>query len=423
MAESVAFKFSGPQVCRLTGVTYRQLDYWARTDLVTPSITPATGSGSKRALLLRRPARGQGHQVAARRRGVARARAPGGRVPALGPGGRPGVGQPRALRGRVGARPATTASSSTCCAAARASSTSCRSPAWSPNSRTILRESERREVGEGDRARRDRRVAGAREPRPAPERRVAAPRALRAPQRARSSRRSSTSTACEWRYEPIEFPLAWDDDGQPTRAFRPDFYVASADLYIELTVADQRLVTTKNRRSARSARSTPTCRSSSSTSATSPRCSSATPSGTAHRLRGLGFCRERPPPVRSTTRTSRSGPRWSPSAGWEMPLAYPTGTVAEHLACRHGRGRLRREPPRHGARRGPRDASTRCSDPDQRPRQDRAGPRAVHAPAHRGRLRASTTSSSGGSARSRFDVMPNASNTDAGARRAAAART
>jgi DNA-binding transcriptional MerR regulator len=35
-------------VCRLTGVTYRQLDYWARTELVTPSITPASGSGSKR---------------------------------------------------------------------------------------------------------------------------------------------------------------------------------------------------------------------------------------------------------------------------------------------------------------------------------------------------------------------------------------
>jgi DNA-binding transcriptional MerR regulator len=29
-------------------VTYRQLDYWARTQLVTPSITPAQGSGSKR---------------------------------------------------------------------------------------------------------------------------------------------------------------------------------------------------------------------------------------------------------------------------------------------------------------------------------------------------------------------------------------
>ena len=40
--------FSGPLVCRLSGVTYRQLDYWARTDLVTPSVTPAQGSGSKR---------------------------------------------------------------------------------------------------------------------------------------------------------------------------------------------------------------------------------------------------------------------------------------------------------------------------------------------------------------------------------------
>jgi DNA-binding transcriptional MerR regulator len=48
MTENSTFGFSGPTVCRLTGVTYRQLDYWARTGLVTPSITPATGSGSKR---------------------------------------------------------------------------------------------------------------------------------------------------------------------------------------------------------------------------------------------------------------------------------------------------------------------------------------------------------------------------------------
>jgi DNA-binding transcriptional MerR regulator len=48
MNDSFTSGFSGPTVCRLTGVTYRQLDYWARTDLVTPSITPATGSGSKR---------------------------------------------------------------------------------------------------------------------------------------------------------------------------------------------------------------------------------------------------------------------------------------------------------------------------------------------------------------------------------------
>jgi DNA-binding transcriptional MerR regulator len=49
MTDSLTTGFSGPMVCRLTNVTYRQLDYWARTDLVTPSITPATGSGSKRA--------------------------------------------------------------------------------------------------------------------------------------------------------------------------------------------------------------------------------------------------------------------------------------------------------------------------------------------------------------------------------------
>jgi DNA-binding transcriptional MerR regulator len=48
MTDSLAYGFSGPMVCRLTGVTYRQLDYWARTDLVTPSITAAQGSGSKR---------------------------------------------------------------------------------------------------------------------------------------------------------------------------------------------------------------------------------------------------------------------------------------------------------------------------------------------------------------------------------------
>ena len=48
MTEILSTSFSGPMVCRLTGVTYRQLDYWARTGLVTPSITPAMGSGSKR---------------------------------------------------------------------------------------------------------------------------------------------------------------------------------------------------------------------------------------------------------------------------------------------------------------------------------------------------------------------------------------
>ncbi len=48
MDQVITSGFSGPTVCRLTGVTYRQLDYWARTELVTPSVTAARGSGSKR---------------------------------------------------------------------------------------------------------------------------------------------------------------------------------------------------------------------------------------------------------------------------------------------------------------------------------------------------------------------------------------
>ncbi len=40
--------FGGQQVCKLVGITYRQLDYWARTGLLTPSVAEAEGSGSKR---------------------------------------------------------------------------------------------------------------------------------------------------------------------------------------------------------------------------------------------------------------------------------------------------------------------------------------------------------------------------------------
>ena len=40
--------YRAPQVCKLVGITYRQLDYWARTDLMTPSIKHAEGSGSQR---------------------------------------------------------------------------------------------------------------------------------------------------------------------------------------------------------------------------------------------------------------------------------------------------------------------------------------------------------------------------------------
>ena len=40
--------YRGPVACRIAGITYRQLDYWARTGLVEPSVRAAKGSGSQR---------------------------------------------------------------------------------------------------------------------------------------------------------------------------------------------------------------------------------------------------------------------------------------------------------------------------------------------------------------------------------------
>ena len=40
--------YRGATVCSAAGISYRQLDYWARTGLVEPSIRTATGSGSAR---------------------------------------------------------------------------------------------------------------------------------------------------------------------------------------------------------------------------------------------------------------------------------------------------------------------------------------------------------------------------------------
>lgn len=40
--------FSGTRAAEIVGISYRQLDYWARTDLIRPSLGEATGSGSRR---------------------------------------------------------------------------------------------------------------------------------------------------------------------------------------------------------------------------------------------------------------------------------------------------------------------------------------------------------------------------------------
>src|SRR6059058_2848234 len=51
-----------------------------------------------------------------------------------------------------------------------------------------------------------------------------------------------------WLYEPRTFVLEEDGQGRVTEAFTPDFYLPEQDLYVELTVMKQSLVTRKNRK-------------------------------------------------------------------------------------------------------------------------------------------------------------------------------
>lgn len=48
MSEQRELGYRSRQVCKLVGITYRRLDYWARTDLIVPSVQQAAGSGSRR---------------------------------------------------------------------------------------------------------------------------------------------------------------------------------------------------------------------------------------------------------------------------------------------------------------------------------------------------------------------------------------
>lgn len=52
----------------------------------------------------------------------------------------------------------------------------------------------------------------------------------------------------EWQYEPRTFALDWDEDGNVSEAFSPDFYLPGQDLYVELTTMRPKLITRKNRK-------------------------------------------------------------------------------------------------------------------------------------------------------------------------------
>ncbi|HUY06601.1 MAG TPA: MerR family transcriptional regulator [Acidimicrobiales bacterium] len=48
MTSNAGKGFRGTKVCKIVGISYRQLDYWARTGLLRPSLEEAKGSGSQR---------------------------------------------------------------------------------------------------------------------------------------------------------------------------------------------------------------------------------------------------------------------------------------------------------------------------------------------------------------------------------------
>jgi hypoxanthine phosphoribosyltransferase len=52
----------------------------------------------------------------------------------------------------------------------------------------------------------------------------------------------------DWSYEPRSFPLAWDEQGNVSEAFAPDFYLPDEDRYVELTTMRPKLITRKNRK-------------------------------------------------------------------------------------------------------------------------------------------------------------------------------
>jgi hypothetical protein len=52
----------------------------------------------------------------------------------------------------------------------------------------------------------------------------------------------------QWEYEPKTFPLEWDEAGNVTEAFAPDFFLPEQNLFVELTTLRPKLTVKKNRK-------------------------------------------------------------------------------------------------------------------------------------------------------------------------------
>ena len=242
--------YSGKKAAEIVGITYRQLDYWARTDLVRPSLADADGSGSRRRYSYRdllelkviKSLLDAGIRLEPVREVFDYLR--------------DNLGEDAASANLVIGGEHTRCSSgtarrsSTWCAGARACSTSCRSRRG--------RGGRRRHRPAVPRGRRRRRAGSSVEVAAEQSSVGGAPRAVRLrPQLRAAVRRLLDFYGIEWRVRaPHVRARPRTPTGNPTQAFTPDFYLPDFDLYIEITTLNQRLVTKKNRKVRRCASAT-----------------------------------------------------------------------------------------------------------------------------------------------------------------------
>ncbi len=126
--------------------------------------------------------------------------------------------------------------------------------------------------------------------------------------------------------------LSEDEQGRPLEAFTPDFYLPAFDLYLELTTLRQQLVTRKNRKVRLLEARRPEVR-----------VKILYRGDYAALVQRFGM-EDAPAATCAVTDVRHSpldaehrglGAKMVDFGGWEMPLAYPSGTIAEHMACRH----------------------------------------------------------------------------------------
>ncbi len=236
--------YRGPQVCKIVGITYRQLDYWARTELVRPSVMDANGSGTQRLYSYRdlvelkviKQMLDAGISLQSARKAVESLRAfdedlASVRIVIQGPNivlAQSDAQVMDLLRGGQGVLSVVLD--------------------IEPLQQTITEAVQLAFDTDGSRARPRARKSGER----VIDSEVLPHELVRF---AHNSERQFAKLldfyGIVWEYEPRTFTLERDREGRPVQAFTPDFYLPAYDLYIEITTLNQKLVTKKNRKARR----------------------------------------------------------------------------------------------------------------------------------------------------------------------------